>query len=71
MQINRHPRYAEATITCSCGATLHTRSTVPEQRISVYSHCHPYFTGRQKVMDTAGRVAAFERKYGEVRHTTR
>jgi large subunit ribosomal protein L31 len=71
MQRSRHPRYVEATITCTCGTTFHTRSTVPEQRVSVCSHCHPYFTGRQKGRDSAGRVAAFQQKYGEVRRATR
>ena len=71
MQSNRHPRYVEATITCTCGTTFHTRSTVPEQRVAVCSHCHPYFTVRQKVMDTAGRIEAFQRKYGEGRRSAR
>jgi len=64
MQRNRHPQYVETILTCACGTTFHTRSTVPEQMLSVCSHCHPYFTGQQKVMDSAGRIAAFQRKYG-------
>ena len=71
MKTNRHPLYAEATITCSCGATLHTRSTVPEQRVSVCSNCHPYFRGRYKRIDAAGRMEAFERKYGDVHRVAR
>lgn len=71
MQTNRHPMYVAAEITCHCGTTMHTRSTVPEQRLAVCSHCHPYFTGRQKRIDAAGRIEAFQRKYGDVRQSTR
>jgi large subunit ribosomal protein L31 len=71
MQKDRHPHYVETTLSCACGATFHTRSTMPEQRISVCSQCHPYCTGRQKAMDTTGRIAAFRRKYGEVSRSTR
>jgi large subunit ribosomal protein L31 len=67
MKIDRHPLYAEGTITCSCGATLHTRSTVPEQRVSVCSQCHPYWRGRYQRVNTVGRIAAFQQKYGDVR----
>jgi large subunit ribosomal protein L31 len=67
MQTNRHPLYAEATITCSCGTIFYTRSTVPEQRVAVCSHCHPYFRGYHTRRDTAGRIEAFQRKYSDVR----
>jgi large subunit ribosomal protein L31 len=65
MQTNRHPLYAEATITCSCGTTLYTRSTVAEQRVSVCSNCHPYYSGRHQRIDPTGRIDAFQRKYGD------
>jgi large subunit ribosomal protein L31 len=71
MKTDRHPLYAEATITCSCGATLHTRSTVPEQRVSVCSQCHPYFGGRHQRIDTVGRIDAFQQKYGDVHRFAR
>jgi large subunit ribosomal protein L31 len=58
-----HPKYTETTIVCSCGATYHTRSTVPNLRVEICSNCHPFYTGKQKLVDTAGRVERFERKY--------
>jgi large subunit ribosomal protein L31 len=61
-----HPAYAEVAVTCSCGNSFTTRSTVgkPQLHIEVCSACHPFYTGRQKLMDTAGRVDKFRRKYG-------
>ena len=59
-----HPASIETDITCTCGATVHTRSTVPNMRVAVCSNCHPFFTGRHKLVDTAGRVEAFRNKYG-------
>ncbi len=59
-----HPEYVETTITCACGETIQTRSTVPNLRVAICSKCHPFFTGRQKLVDTAGRVEKFRRKYG-------
>jgi large subunit ribosomal protein L31 len=53
----------DTTITCACGEVVHTRSTKPEIRVEVCSKCHPFFTGKQKFMDTAGRVERFQRKY--------
>jgi large subunit ribosomal protein L31 len=58
-----HPEYVEATITCACGEVVHTRSTRPQIRVEVCSKCHPFFTGKQKLVDTAGRVERFQRKY--------
>ncbi|MFQ6671981.1 MAG: 50S ribosomal protein L31 [Candidatus Tectimicrobiota bacterium] len=66
MKTDIHPEYGEATITCACGNIIHTRSTKAALRIEICSKCHPYFTGKQKIVDTAGRVERFERKYGEV-----
>ena len=64
MKISQHPASIETDITCTCGATVHTRSTVPNVRVAVCSNCHPFFTGRQKMVDTTGRVEAFQKKYG-------
>ena len=59
-----HPPYTPAIITCACGEVIHTRSTVPVQRVEICSKCHPLFTGRQKLIDSEGRVERFQRKYG-------
>ena len=59
-----HPEYVNATITCACGEVIRTRSTVPALKVEICSKCHPLFTGRQKLVDTEGRVQRFERKYG-------
>lgn len=58
-----HPDYVEAKVTCSCGETFMTRSTRPEIKVEVCSACHPFYTGKQKLVDTAGRVERFNRKY--------
>jgi len=59
-----HPEYVETTVRCSCGNTFATRSTKPELRVEVCSRCHPFFTGEQRIVDTAGRVERFKRRYG-------
>ena len=59
-----HPRYEKATIVCACGNVIETRSTVPTIHVEICSVCHPFFTGKQKLVDTAGRVERFQRKYG-------
>ena len=59
-----HPHYDLATITCSCGNSWSTRSTKPEMHVEVCSNCHPFFTGEQRIVDTAGRVERFKRRYG-------
>ena len=64
-----HPEYVEATITCACGEVIHTRSTRPNIRVEICSKCHPFFTGKQKLIDTAGRVERFQRKYGRKSRT--
>jgi len=58
-----HPESHEVTITCACGATYQTRSTRKSINVEICSNCHPYFTGKQKIIDTAGRVERFRRKY--------
>jgi large subunit ribosomal protein L31 len=59
-----HPKYVNATVHCACGETWQTRSTKSEIRLEICSSCHPFFTGKQKLVDTAGRVERFNRKYG-------
>ena len=63
MKAGIHPDYVETTITCACGEVIHTRSTYPQIRVEVCSKCHPFFTGKQKLVDTAGRIERFQRKY--------
>jgi len=58
-----HPEYKEATITCACGNVIETRTTVGDIRIEICSACHPFYTGKQKLVDTAGRVEKYMRKY--------
>jgi large subunit ribosomal protein L31 len=71
MKASIHPEYAEITVTCSCGNTFKTRSTVGHDlQVDVCSSCHPFYTGKQKIVDTAGRVDKFRKKYG-VAATTR
>ena len=65
MKKDTHPAYAEIEVTCSCGNTFKTSSTHSEAlHIEVCSECHPFYTGQQKIVDTAGRVDKFRRKYG-------
>ena len=59
-----HPKYVKSKIMCVCGNVIETRSTVPEIHVEICSNCHPFFTGKQKLVDTAGRVERFRRKYG-------
>jgi large subunit ribosomal protein L31 len=59
-----HPKYVNSKIVCACGNVIKTRSTKPEINIGICSSCHPFFTGKQKLVDTAGRVERFKKKYG-------
>ena len=59
-----HPKYAEVEVRCACGNTFKTRSTKPELHLEICSACHPFFTGRQKLIDTEGRVERFTKKFG-------
>jgi large subunit ribosomal protein L31 len=59
-----HPEYVETTITCACGEVIHTRSTKSGIRVETCSKCHPFYTGKQRFMDAAGRIERFQRKYG-------
>ncbi len=63
MKVGIHPDYKETTITCVCGNVIETRSTKKDIKIEICSNCHPFMTGKQKLMDTAGRVEKFKRKY--------
>lgn len=60
-----HPKYNEITVSCSCGASFQTRSTAKEIKTEICSECHPFYTGKEKMLDTEGRVDRFLRKYGK------
>ena len=64
MKSGIHPEYKDTTVTCACGNTFKTRSTKPEIRVEICSACHPFFTGKHKIVDTEGRVEKFIQKYG-------
>lgn len=64
MKANIHPKYGEAVVRCACGETFTTGSTKEELRVEICSKCHPFFTGRQKLVDTGGRVERFMKRYG-------
>jgi len=59
-----HPEYKESTVMCACGNTFKTRSTAGDIQVEICSNCHPFYTGKQKYVDTAGRVEKFQKKYG-------
>lgn len=66
MKTDIHPEYDKTTVTCSCGNTFETRSTKPgDMHIELCNECHPFFTGKQKVVDAGGRVERFQRRYGK------
>ena len=67
MKQSIHPEYVDTVVTCTCGNTFNTRSTLAsgEMRVDVCSACHPFYTGKQKILDTGGRVARFEARYGK------
>ena len=64
MKSDIHPEYKTVTVHCSCGNTFETRSTADELRVELCSECHPFDTGKQKLVDTGGRIDRFERRYG-------
>ena len=71
MKADIHPKYSEIDVTCSCGTTFKTRSTINKPlHVEVCSACHPFYTGKQKIMDTAGRVEKFRQRYGQKAPTT-
>ena len=65
MKPDIHPAYGEATVTCSCGTTFTTESTKSTLRVELCNECHPFFTGKQKLVDTGGRVERFQRRYAQ------
>ncbi len=67
-----HPPYAETTITCVCGNVINTKSSKKDIKVEICSNCHPFMTGKQKIIDTAGRVERFQKKYeGKERKVTK
>ena len=64
MKADIHPVYRRCVVTCACGYTFETRSTTKEIQVEVCSNCHPFYTGTQRLVDTAGRVDRFNRRYG-------
>ena len=64
MKKDIHPKYEMTTIKCACGNVIETRSTVKNIQVEICSACHPFFTGKQKLVDTAGRIERFNKKYG-------
>lgn len=66
MRTGIHPEYVESTVRCSCGNTFTTRSTSPELHVELCNECHPFFTGKQKLVDSGGRVERFRRRYANV-----
>ncbi|OGD13161.1 MAG: 50S ribosomal protein L31 [Candidatus Aminicenantes bacterium RBG_16_63_14] len=67
MKKDVHPEYQECVVTCACGSTFKTRSTKKEIRVEICSQCHPFFTGKQKFIDSAGRVEKFKKKFGDAK----
>lgn len=65
MKTDIHPKYFDCQVTCGCGNTWKTRSTIKEMRIEICSKCHPFYSGVQKYVDAAGRVDRFNKKYGK------
>ena len=63
MKAKIHPKYETTTITCACGNVIETRSTSKDIKVEICSACHPFFTGKQKLVDTAGRIERFRKKY--------
>lgn len=64
MKDSIHPEYKETTITCACGEVIKTRSTKENIRVEICSKCHPFYTGKQKLVDTGGRVDRFNKRFG-------
>jgi large subunit ribosomal protein L31 len=66
-----HPNYVEATVVCACGNTFQTRSTKPSIRLEICSNCHPFFSGKQKFVDSAGRVERFQKRFAKAPEETK
>ncbi len=65
MKKDIHPKFFDSVIKCACGATFETKCTEKEIHVEICSSCHPFFTGKQKLLDTAGRIERFKKKYGD------
>ncbi|UTC90687.1 50S ribosomal protein L31 [Treponema denticola] len=63
MKKDIHPKYEETTVTCACGNVINTCSTAKDIKVEICSQCHPFFTGKQKLVDTAGRIDRFKKRY--------
>ncbi|MDE2291893.1 MAG: 50S ribosomal protein L31 [Elusimicrobia bacterium] len=70
MKAEVHPNYYVATVTCACGTTFQTRSTKKEIKLEICSGCHPFFTGKQRLVDTAGRVERFQKRFAKTEGKT-
>ncbi len=68
MKQNIHPKYVDCTITCLCGNVINTRSTTDKLNVEICSNCHPFYTGQQKIVDTAGRVERFRKRYADANY---
>lgn len=64
MKENLHPKYEDTTVSCACGEVIKTKSTKQNIRVEICSKCHPFFTGKQKLIDTGGRVDRFKKRFG-------
>ncbi len=67
MKAEIHPEYFETAVRCACGNEINTRATVKDLHVEICSACHPFYTGKQKLLDTAGRIEKFNRKYGKAK----
>ncbi|MFO7962961.1 MAG: 50S ribosomal protein L31 [Desulfobacterales bacterium] len=65
MKADIHPKYHQTTIQCACGQKIEVGSTKPDIKVEICSNCHPFFTGKQKLIDTAGRIERFRKKYAK------
>ena len=65
MKKDIHPAYGDAIVSCACGEVWHIKSTRPEYKVGICAKCHPFFTGKQKFVDTAGRIDKFNKRYGK------
>jgi large subunit ribosomal protein L31 len=70
MKVGIHPKYEECVVSCACGYTFKTRSTKPSIKLEICSNCHPFFTGKQKLIDTAGRVEKFQKRFAKTEGKT-
>lgn len=69
MKAGIHPIYKETTVTCACGHAIETRATTQDIKVEICSNCHPFFTGKHKLLDTAGRIERFQNKYAKTKKT--